>query len=259
MENKHLIIGAVSLVAAASSGGAIGYLVAKKQLRTQYEDLASREIAEAREFFAAQYKTDEYSSPSKAAEKLNVDEPSDAEIAMAEYQGQKVNVVSSKNSTAKVQVIMDDKEEDEVEVVVENNIFVNGEPLDPDAFDIEAELEHRQSNVCYVLSLDEYSLNEENYETTTLTYFANSDTLIDEDEKPIDDVEETIGRSNLNRFGHGSGDVDIVFVANEARHMAYEILRSEGSYEEEVLGLTPDHLEHSDDRMRRRHHGWSDE
>lgn len=259
--NQLIVTSAVSLIASASAGGAIGYVIAQKKLKAQYEDLANAEIAEAREFLAAQYKTDEkYESPSKLTKDLkrevkDADDELDeaTENLMATYGGQKVNVVTPKTDITKPQ-----KPEEEEEVVVEktNNIFVNGEPFDPDenTFDLEAEVELRKSMVCYVVSEDEYTSNDEHYDQTTMTYFVYGDTLIDEDEKVIDDVEQTVGRENLSRFGHGSGDPDVVFVVNEARHMAYEILRSEGSYDEEVLGLTPDSLEHSfeDRRPRRR-------
>lgn len=267
LENKQLIIGAASLIAAATGGGAIGYLVAKKQLTAQYEELASLEIAQAREFFAAQYKTDKYDQPSKVTENLDipVETVAEAKSAMSSYQGQKVNIVTPETDISKPSVLGAVEEEveepEDAPTVVVNNVFVNGEPLDPEDFDMEVELEYRKNNVTYVVTEDEYTSNDEHYETTTLTYFESDRILIDDDEKPIDDVEQTVGVENLKRFGHGAGDVDIVFIANDARQMMYEVLRSYGSYREEVMGLEPeDHLKHSDDyHMRRRRREMFDE
>lgn len=260
---KDTLIAFGSLFVAASAGGAIGYLVAKKQLKTQYEDLATFEIAQAREWFAAQYKTDpKYASPSTMVEDLGLETETETETeydeTVSEYQGQKVNVVTPDTNLAKPEIVVEKPQVVEQEII-QNNIFVNGQPLNPDEFDMDAELEYRKTNVCYVLSEDEYVTNDEDFEQTTLTYFVHDNVLIDEDEKIIDDVDETVGLVNLERFGHGTDDADTVFIANEARQMAYEVARSEQRYEEDYLGFTPDRLEHSDDqRMRRRHKEWTD-
>lgn len=257
--NRAYLIAGLSLVAAASSGGAIGYLVAKKQLETSYAELSTREIAEARSYFAAQLKADEFETPEKAVAALVEDPEAETEkderytSTIAEYEGTTVNVVGPGKSVINVgeTVPKDEPDEEVEEEIIERNVFFNGEPIDEYVWDMAEELEHRKGVVCYVITEDEFSSNDLEYETTTLTYYAADDILIDEDERIIDDV-SVIGAENLKRFGHGTDDKDIVFIANDAHHLIYEILRSHRSYKEDVLGLGEDEISHSDVPMRRR-------
>ena len=70
----------------------------------------------------------------------------------------------------------------------------------------------------------------------------------------IDDINGTVGQDNMKRFGHGCDDPNVVFIRNEKLATDFEVLRHNGSYAEEVLGLveTDDHVEHSAMSRRRR-------
>lgn len=267
--NEIIIVGAAS-VFSTTAGFVAGYLIAKKRLTLQYEELAQTEIAQAREFFAGQYKKDEFATPEKAVEKL-VGKPTKplitkATSALSSYRGETVEVVDPEvGISAVVEDTVDRSHEGDGTVrfasegTIIKNVFVEGEPLDPNFFDEDAERDLRRNGVPYVVTMDEYEANEDRLELSTLTYFVYGNTLIDEDEAIIDDIDGTIGNANLQRFGHGSGDPMTVYIFNEQRGCGFEVLKSEGSYEEEVLGLTPENLEHSFRTPRRRQRGSYDE
>jgi hypothetical protein len=101
--------------------------------------------------------------------------------------------------------------------------------------------EDRSEEEPYVISLAEFSNDEEDFDKITLRYFEEDDTLNDElgsrrgDDSTIPN--ESVGQANLERFGIGSQNEDIVYVRNEQLKIDFEVIRDEGSYTETVLGL----------------------
>ena len=109
----------------------------------------------------------------------------------------------------------------------------------------------RQDDVPYVIHKDEYFNNERDYEQITLTYFEGDDVLSDSNDTPIDDQDAMVCLGNLGKFGHGSGDPNVVYVRNVELELEIEIVHSDGLYSEEVHGIPDDELKHSDRRKRR--------
>lgn len=267
---------AVKIVGASISstliGAVAGYFYAKKRLTKEFEGHLAEEIDAARSFFTA---LSDRESPAEAVARLHPevhgeDEKTskvmqDAVDALQSYQQPPVNVVKA---DAGQRVEEPQTKEEEVEQALgeehdvdhepadettERNIFIDGRPIVDSEWDPEAERDARRNGVPYVISEGEHSENEDNFDQIVLTYFALDDTLVDEDEKPIDDVDGMCGTENLKRFGQGSGDPNVVFVRNEQRAIDMEIIRSMGSYTKEVLGIdTDDALEHSGMPRRRR-------
>ena len=242
MQRETAIVIGVSITSTVI-GAVSGYFYTKRQLRDEYEAIAQEEIEQAKNFYSALNKKVDFETPTQAAEKLIPAEErvvitdetaSKAAKATAIYQG----MVSAPKSADVVEEI----------VVAEEttNIFVNGEPLNPDDFDLEEERNNRVNGFPHIVTKAEYDENECDNEQQVLTYFSGDDTLVDEDEKPIDRVEETVGVANLQRFGAGSEDPNIVYIRNDSIGVDFEILLSRGLYSEEVLGLTTeDELAHS--------------
>lgn len=69
----------------------------------------------------------------------------------------------------------------------------------------------------------------EDYEITSLTYYAD-DVLVDEFDEPVVDIEGTIGYDSLKRFGEYEDDA--VHVRNEVLKTDFEILRDMRTYSE---------------------------
>lgn len=208
-------------------GAAIGYQIGVKRTTLRYEAILEKEIQEAKEYYARRYKTDAFETPERAAEELGVEVPAEATKAMAEYRGD---------------------EPAEVDVTVNVNVFDR-----PTNWDQDQEQSKRDAHPLepYVISRDEFNAAEPGYNQLSVTYFAEDDVLIDDKEEVIPDLDNTVGIDNLNRFGHGSGDNRIVYIRNDHLEADFEVVRSEGSYNKEVLGFDDRRLEHSDRRPRR--------
>ena len=101
------------------------------------------------------------------------------------------------------------------------------------------ELQNRTPLEPYVIHQDEFNENQGEYSHVTYTYYAGDNVLVDEDEKPLIDGDLIVGPDNL-KFGHGTDDIDVVFVRNDKLLLEMEICRHSGSYEEEVMGLDGD-------------------
>lgn len=265
--NPKMAIAAAVLGAIA--GGAGGYFIARAKLRSYYEDLSTQEIAEAKEFYANLHKVNvdgETLSPhdvmverhgvEAAAEALRSyqgeepvlsgephDEIVDEEhIAKLEREARRRRRAAGEEEPVPVDSVEDLKAETD-----KINVFVDV------TFDLEEEKKSRTPDEPYIITHDEYFEGEKDYDTVTLTYFVVDDTLVDERDKPVDDSDATVGDGNLVRFGAGSKDNNIVYVRNERLETDFEIVRSKGSYLEEVLGMPETEgasLKHSADQRR---------
>lgn len=84
----------------------------------------------------------------------------------------------------------------------------------------------------YVISpeaFDEY----ENYDVHTLTYYSDG-VLTDEQDNPIDDIDEVVGLESLETFG--MYETDAIYVRNDRLKTDYEILLDMRPYSEVVGG-----------------------
>lgn len=95
-------------------------------------------------------------------------------------------------------------------------------------------------NPPYVIHKDEYDRDENDWGHEEIIYYAGDSVYVDRDEKPIHNFIHIVG-DVADKFGHGSKDPNIVFVRNEKIEMEYEILRHEGHYSEDVLGIEIEH------------------
>lgn len=125
--------------------------------------------------------------------------------------------------------------------VVRQSIFAKN---DSD-WDYQAELKSRDSTAPYVIHKDEFWSNEMGFHQSTLTYYDGDDILADEEDTPVYNHDGVVGPL---KFGHGSGDEKVVYIRNEARRAEYEVIKDQGLFSEQVLGL---HIE-DNDRVKER-------
>lgn len=85
----------------------------------------------------------------------------------------------------------------------------------------------------YVISVEEFQENETDFPQRTYTFYEGDQVLIDEHDVPVYNHANVVGEL---RFGHGSGDPNIVYIRNVRGKTEYEILRDHGHYAVEVLG-----------------------
>jgi hypothetical protein len=206
---RLLVVGAV----AGGLGGAASYYICNRKLKTKYEKLAAQEIEEAKKFYNVLHKNGKLSTPEKAVDEL-IPSPEVVEAAGAllTYQG--------KNASEPTEV--------EVNVFTESKV--------DDNFDYEEEMKSRTPELPYIISHDEFVENETNFSQSSITYYEGDGALADERDQEIPFVDPVIGEGNL-RFGHGSGDSRVVYIRNERLSAEYEVLKSDGKYAHEVLGL----------------------
>lgn len=239
--NPALVVGAALIGLAA--GAVAGYFYAKKKLTSDYDKEFEREIENMREFYEARAKRrkeGEYATPESAAQALLA---KDAAEALSSYQGEAPVDYQKPNNPA--DIVIKEEVEEVQEVEVRTNIFT-ATRLDND-FDYAEEVKHRDPETPYVISHEEFMQNENDYIQNTLTYYAGDDVLADDRETPVEDVEGTVGSTNLARFGHGSGDKNVVYIRNERLDLDFEVVYDENKYAEKVLG----YIEHSDSRRHR--------
>jgi hypothetical protein len=212
LNRENAFVGAGVVIGAGL--GALAYFLTKKK----YEDIANAEIVA----FKAEYaRVHEAKLDSQASARLN--------------------------DMAKMDIILTDsgyvpKDVDNLKDAIEanHNIFIDNAEVD--TWDQQAEEAERDPDKPYIITQEEYHACELGFAQVNLTYFEGDDTLLEDDNEPIADIEDTVGEDNLLKFGHGSHDNKVVYVRNEVFQKDFEITHSEHKYTEDVLGF----IQHSD-------------
>lgn len=163
----------------------------------------------------------------------------DIEDAWQKYRDQRrmEDLVNNLNYTSSEDMdddIEDEEDLDGIEPLV-NSITIGGDevPITKETKSLDEVKEPQVISEDFYFNDTEYV----NYAKETLTYFEDDDTLIDEKDQVIYNVEEVIGTEALNSFGHMSNDKDTVFVINHRFGIKYEVIRDDGSYKEIILGI----------------------
>lgn len=212
---------AAGLAAGVVAGYAITRVIMGQHMAEQVNAAVEEEFAQLRRHFAAK----------EAARKANEEKPDLAE---------------------KVQELgyAPVEEAEEVEV---DNAFDHDEPQpEPeDPWNQQAEMAKRGPIHPFVIHKDEHMANEDEFEQVTLTYFMGDDVLSDERDTVIAEPDVIVGLDNLQRFGEGSEDPNVVYIRNPRLEVDYEVIRSEGTFAQEVHGFSGDDLQHSERRRKR--------
>jgi hypothetical protein len=117
-----------------------------------------------------------------------------------------------------------------------------------DGWNYPYELSQRNWKAPHIIHQDEFFSNEETpFGQTTYVYYAGDDKLTDTDNTVLNNRESFVGPDALINFGHGTDDANIVYVRNPALELEIEIVRHNGTYEEEVLGLEREEDEEDED------------
>lgn len=233
----------IGLVAGGAAGSFVTYKLLDTKLRKKYEafynEVAEIEIASMREHY-------------RAKEKVVEPKPSLKDLATErEYTEDELQAIEEAERIAEEEGYSDKDVN-----VVENrqNVFENPQPTEeevgPEVWDYASEVRMRTEDCPYVIHSDEFDQNEKNYTQSQLSYFAEDDVLCDERDQVIEDQDSTVGLVNLDKFGHGSGDPNVVYVRNDIIKMEFEVTKSDSSYAETVHGF----IQHSAFEKRHRGH-----
>jgi len=269
-------------VVAGLAGGVGGYFIAKKRLQSFYEEVAESEIAQAKDFYARINKVGpdgQVMTPKEVMMERHSLGEAVAATAVREYQGRPdpdplQPVASEADLIAEAKSVQGSPSDDQLD---ENQIqkmerALNGAGIHPlvveeettvniftdPTFDLAEEMKYRTKEKPYIITHDEYFEADKEYDTIQLTYFEQDDTVVGENDQPVDDVDSQIGEDHLVRFGHGSKDRNVVYVRNDTLQTDYEVTKSAGSYLEHLgLGPEPDgfSIKHSAAERRAFRHG----
>lgn len=231
----------LGLVAGAAAGALVAYRIVDRKVEAKYSKIAADEVAEMRQYYhdkvvaldSSKQKVDledivrerGYS----AVEEVSVEPPMAVTPPSAVVDAAKEAIIEAEDEAA-------GEPPDDVEPEV-HNIFENAKEI---PWDAQKERQRRSPLAPYVIHRDErYEF--EDYDEVTFTYYDEDDVLANEREEAVagDDRERLIGEANLEKFGYGSGDPNVVYIRNDQLEMVFEVLRSPNSYTEEVHGFNP--------------------
>lgn len=228
--NKLIIVSTGTLLA----GGAGGYILADRILKSKYEAIAQEEIDSVKETYKRLYKQEEFATPATTA------------MTLARERGEEIIEEQSYSGAPLDYQLVDEiadtvNELNEMGTVVPPviNIFNKTVVLEND----EPDLSDRGPDEPYHISVDEFMENESDYEQATIMWYDGDGILVDERDERIDDVDSTIGIKHLSYFGRASKEAHIVYVRNERIRMDFEIVKSDERYAVAILGMDEDLLD----------------
>lgn len=238
-----------ALVTGVVIGSAATYLSVRNRFATKYRREADTTIADVKEHYALLRKDGAKGNLAELAAKYTVEEREAVDEIIKTEGYQSYDRVASVSTLPVNPIAMVIESE-----IVHHNVF---ESDDPDRyFDYKEELQRRADHpdLPHVISKDEFDQGEADYDQSTLTFYDGDDVLADAQDGVVDDVDTVVGYANLLRFGHGSGDPNVVYIRNPKLELDFEMTQSPGNFVKEVLGLSvgESELQHSHKRPQRR-------
>lgn len=234
LKNKWVQTSAISVVAFVG-GSALGYILGKRKVKREMEEL---QYLERLEKFKKKMDT-------KIRDVVIRKPDQEVEVDLdrkEEIERRYNDVIDDRN-------LKEERERTLEEDMREANRYTTDDPN----WDYEAELSTRQKDIPYIIHADEFINDEMDFQQETLNYYAGDDIMSDTDDTPIYNYQGLMGELN---FGHGSGDPNVVYIRNEKIRMEWEVLFNPGYFSQEVLGLqmekaAEEELHHSVLKFRR--------
>jgi hypothetical protein len=257
MANEKVKIG-IALAAGLCIGGGIGYFIAERKVRreteaeiegvkTMFRRLRDEDATQAR----ADWNPDTEENGEEDAEAGVVDSVTPESLAEKAVDLGYVNaddVTSERDrnylapvytSTGGEPYPTPNEAEDDLREDVEyvHNIrVINPDREDPN----DVTTWYRDPDLPYVITEEEFRIDEPTFEKLSITYYQQDNTLADEQRQYIPDLEGTVGASNLQFFGLASGDPRTLHIRNERVMADFEVTLDLGSYSKNVLGFDPE-------------------
>lgn len=190
-------------------GAATGVVVTRYFLEIKYQEIADEEINSMKEAYERKVNDLEKTEDDRN-ESPKDDDPS--EVAKKARQKPSPQDVVKKSRTDYTAFYTKTDKKEEIKKELENKTeYYDDDEIRPK-----------------VISPDEYG-SDDDYELITLYYFADG-FLCDDQEKPVEDIEGTVGFDSLEHFGEFEDDS--VFVRNYRQKADYEILKDPRKYRE---------------------------
>lgn len=235
-----------AFVIGAAAGAAAGYFFAQRKLQTKFEEMAeeaAEEVAEMRQHYAEKVVALENTQGKAGLE----------EIVRERGYASEPEPTGPPMAVTPPAAVVEAATEDEDDVVetealpaepqtrnVFRDVATDVSTYDTFVWDWAKERRRRTPERPYVIHLDERE-EFDTYDGVTFTYYEQDDVVCNERDEVMDEEERerVLGEANLERFGHGSDDENIVYIRNDQLEMVFEVVKSPNSYAEEVHGFPP--------------------
>jgi hypothetical protein len=244
MKFKYQSAVASLVVANAAGWFYVGYKTAKRSLEQSYQDMLDADIADMREHYKKMSEDDmvQIIGIRGQYEAAN-DRAIAASEALAAYQqgsSEQIEVVQS------IEIAKEDQRT-ALELQAGAGLLAREDfgfnPMHPDNQLDAPELEIPRNRTYvdrskpYIISVEDFMLNEKEFTQRTLTYYQGDDTLTEDDEVIEDSVRLKLVGTHLSDFGQMSNDPNAVYIRNLPLKQDLEIVRGFGKYSVEVAGL----------------------
>lgn len=265
---KEVIIPAAYALGGFVVGGAVTYFAINARLKSKYEAQVNEDIASVKAHYHEQLEEEinkakeTYAfvkgTPEEAARILMA--RMDEVQASVDYKAQ-IEELGYGDSPLLEDIVTAPIEDAEELMSVNNEALellreklARGPEMEPAVTGVAFEEESSfidSATVPFIIPVDEFFGDEEDFEKLTITYFAKDDTLVDERKTPIKDVEGTIGLRFAENFGSRSNDANIVYIRNRRLEADFEVVLDKSSFTETILGIKDeDSKKQSVKRMR---------
>lgn len=238
---NKLTIAVLSAVGGGVVGGAVTYFTVNKALRTRYEVWANAEIDSVKARYAQlngeskqNFFIQQAENPSpeveeaietgkKILEQMNYI-PTGSDEDAPHPSARTLSIFEQGVDPAVAEAELDETEDDEDDISLSDGYQeIDGEPVK--------------------ITEAEYFENPWDYELDTLTYYELDDTLTDDKNVQIPDVEKAVGSRHLHMFPTVKpNEKSSVYVRNDDHETLYEIIRIEERYAIAILGMTEEEL-----------------
>lgn len=219
---KEIIEKAALVVGGALIGGAATYFTTRGILKKKYVELADREIGSMKEVF------------DKHIAKIE-GEKQELEEDLTDPEKHPVYAVTTIESEQEHQDILKQRNKDkrEYDRIVKGGGY-SGKKVEDDEW--KGKEPERDTFYPYIITFDEFYEDNPDYSKTSITFYKEDNTLLDDAEGIIPNHIDIVGPEALEFFGWKSKDPLVVHVRNEKIETDFEITLDEGSYAETILG-----------------------
>lgn len=221
--NKAVLACIGTGVIAGAAGAVAGYFYAHGRLEHEYNQRFAEEIERELDAYDRVNKTGRYSNiEDLAAERLPKRNPGETipeDIGGAPFDPPKVT--------------------DEELVRTIDHLKYNPDVRQPESWEngvVLTEVDDESDTTTdrddpYVISVEVFKAAEKGYETPQLFYYMGDKVLVDS-QGDVVDIESYVGSLDvLTKFGHGSNEIDFLYVRNDRLSCDFEIERFHDSYE----------------------------
>lgn len=218
--------------AAFFAGGVLGGIGTWYGVKKHYETIANEEIESVKKYY---YDCLEKAEKDNLNEELETYETDSAEEEndQSSYKTKTDYTSYYKNNKPPLEVLKASMEFPDDDINTEDYVEFHGE--DTQEVECVAEPDPKTLSGPTIISEEEYT-SDWRLEKVTITYYSGDETLADEDDTIIDDVDRLVSYEALKLLV--DEDLDAVYVRNERVSIDYEVVLNNGRYSEIVLGLT---------------------